>query len=202
MNLVPLVPHPDSAATPEVALAVQAHLARADMLMLRYVLSGALQRLHVPEEAAAVRTAELWRQTCFEAFVQIDGTPGYLELNFSPSLAWQAYRFSARREGRAAAELPAPPNLTVGHRERAIPGAGDDAVVLEALVRLPLAYAQARRPLRLGLSAVVEDDGGTLSYWALRHAPGRPDFHHPDAFALTLEPGVRVVRPAAATDAS
>ena len=43
------------------------------------------------------------------------------------------------------------------------------------------------RPLRLGLSAVVEDAAGKLSYWALRHTPGKPDFHHTDAFALTLE---------------
>ena len=40
--------------------------------------------------------------------------------------------------------------------------------------------------LRLGLSAVVEDADGGLSYWALRHPPGKPDFHHTDAFALQL----------------
>ena len=42
-------------------------------------------------------------------------------------------------------------------------------------------------PLRLGLSAVVEDADGVLSFWALRHPPGKPDFHHTDAFALQLE---------------
>ena len=42
-------------------------------------------------------------------------------------------------------------------------------------------------PLRLALSAVVEADDGTLSYWALRHPPGRPDFHHADGFVLRLE---------------
>lgn len=39
---------------------------------------------------------------------------------------------------------------------------------------------------RLGLSAVIEEKGGALSYWALRHAPGRPDFHHPRAFVRRL----------------
>jgi hypothetical protein len=33
----------------------------------------------------------------------------------------------------------------------------------------------------------VEDRSGSLSYWALRHAAGKPDFHHPDAFALELD---------------
>jgi len=40
--------------------------------------------------------------------------------------------------------------------------------------------------LSLALSAIVEDDSGKLSYWALRHPPGEPDFHHPDAFALEI----------------
>ncbi len=43
-------------------------------------------------------------------------------------------------------------------------------------------------PLRLGLSAVIEDEDGERSYWALRHPPGQPDFHHAEAFALALAP--------------
>jgi hypothetical protein len=35
----------------------------------------------------------------------------------------------------------------------------------------------------LGLSAVLEEQDGTKSYWALAHPPGgKPDFHHPDCF--------------------
>ena len=41
--------------------------------------------------------------------------------------------------------------------------------------------------LALVVSAVIEDDSGALSYWALRHPPGKPDFHHPDAFAMELD---------------
>jgi hypothetical protein len=36
------------------------------------------------------------------------------------------------------------------------------------------------------VSAVVETLDGALSYWALRHPPGKPDFHHADSFALEL----------------
>jgi len=43
------------------------------------------------------------------------------------------------------------------------------------------------RSIRLGLSAVVESVDGGLSYWAMRHPPGKPDFHHVDAFALQLD---------------
>jgi hypothetical protein len=37
---------------------------------------------------------------------------------------------------------------------------------------------------RLGLSVVVEQTNGEISYWALAHPAGKPDFHHGDAFAL------------------
>lgn len=43
-----------------------------------------------------------------------------------------------------------------------------------------------RGDLRVGLSAVIEETDGTKSYWALRHPPGPPDFHHPDCFAVEL----------------
>jgi hypothetical protein len=40
--------------------------------------------------------------------------------------------------------------------------------------------------LRVALAAVVEDYRGQLSYWALEHPPGKPDFHHPDSFSIEL----------------
>jgi hypothetical protein len=51
---------------------------------------------------------------------------------------------------------------------------------------VPLRVAR-RRLACLGLSAVIEDLDGVLSYWALRHPPGKPDFHHPDTFALEID---------------
>src|SRR2546422_3089437 len=38
-----------------------------------------------------------------------------------------------------------------------------------------------RAVLSLALAAVVGDENGALSYWALKHPPGKPDFHHPHA---------------------
>jgi hypothetical protein len=43
---------------------------------------------------------------------------------------------------------------------------------------------------RLGLSAVIEETNGNKTYWALVHPPGKPDFHHKDAFAYELSPAV------------
>ena len=46
------------------------------------------------------------------------------------------------------------------------------------------------RSWRLGLSAVIEDANGDISYWALAHPPGKPDFHHADGFACEFSPAV------------
>jgi hypothetical protein len=37
---------------------------------------------------------------------------------------------------------------------------------------------------QLDLAAVIEERGGRISYWALAHPPGKPDFHHSDCFTL------------------
>ena len=35
-----------------------------------------------------------------------------------------------------------------------------------------------RHELAIGLSAILEEEDGTKSYWALAHPPDKPDFHH------------------------
>jgi len=61
-------------------------------------------------------------------------------------------------------------------------------VELDASIRLDrLSPMHRDAKLSIAVSAVVEDQDGLLSYWALRHPPGKPDFHHADAFALVLD---------------
>ena len=38
----------------------------------------------------------------------------------------------------------------------------------------------------LGPAVVLKDMQGQLSYWALLHAPGKPDFHHPDLMRIPV----------------
>jgi hypothetical protein len=163
---------------------------RPGVLRLEYSLEAHLSRVRLPiapdfadstTRGAGNRTDGLWKHTCFEAFVVTDTAPGYLELNFAPSLDWSVYVFSSYREGMRPADVGRP-EISVQRDE--------SRFVLEASTRLDALMQDARRPaqrIRLALSAVIEDDNGRLSYWALRHAPGKPDFHHPDAFALELE---------------
>ena len=179
-GFVALLAHPSSANDAVRRVAACVEPAARDWLRFRYLLEADPERVRVPPSAAHPgRTDELWAHTCFEAFVGLPQSPRYLELNFSPSGEWAAYRFESYRAGMVPAGLAAAPRLELrrggGHFE------------LQAEVCLSGTELAGGRHLRLALSAVVEDGEGRLSYWALRHAPGRPDFHHPDSFSLGLE---------------
>jgi hypothetical protein len=41
-------------------------------------------------------------------------------------------------------------------------------------------------PALFALTAMIEETDGVKSYWALKHTPGKPDFHHAYGFALEL----------------
>lgn len=174
-----LLAHPYTPGEWVWGISVQVQLEEPATLVCHYSLHGEVNRLRVPVARAGKRTDGLWRHTCFEVFAAADPAAGYYEFNFSPSLEWAAYHFSEYREGMTPASLARAPGL----QARKSP----DRLELTATVHLDGLAALVRAPLlRLGLTAVVEDDNGSLSYWALRHAAGNPDFHHPDSFALEL----------------
>ena len=177
---VSLLAHPNTPSEAVRLVVACAEPAGLDSLRFRYVLEADPEHVRVPPPAAhAGRADNLWAHTCFEAFVGIPQSPRYLELNFAPSGEWAAYRFESYREGMVPAVLDAAPRLALGRS-----GA---RLELQAEVSLSGTELAGSRRLRIALSTVVEEGAGRLSYWALRHAPGRPDFHHPDSFALALE---------------
>ena len=166
--------HPDSVCAAATHVDVDVARPRAGSLVLRYVVTGTISDLQLPPVTAAARADELWRHTCFEAFVRPSPGAGYYEFNFAPSTQWAAYRFDSYRDGmRAAAEIGAP---------RIEVQTAPSRYVLQASVDLD----QLPRPWRLGLAAVIEETRGRKSYWALAHPPGKADFHQPDGFALEV----------------
>lgn len=138
-----------------------------------YVVSADVARLRIPPAARPARMDGLWRHTCFELFVAAKASTAYQEFNFSPSGDWAAYAFADYREAAEPLEC-APPAIELR--------ATGNALELEAA----LAYAPGG-PVRVGLSAVIEDADGVLSYWALRHPSPRPDFHHAASFVLEID---------------
>lgn len=139
-------------------------------LAVSFILDADLDRLRIPVRRAARFVDGLWRHTCFEVFLARKGSRAYREYNLSPSGEWASYAFRKYRlRDEAGAESPRSRMRRVGRTLR-----------LDGTIK-------AKGALRIGLCAVIEEKSGALSYWALRHPPGQPDFHHRRAFALELK---------------
>jgi hypothetical protein len=171
--------HPDSRCDAVTGIAVEALRPAPGELRLRYAVTGRIGDLILPAPTTPGRADGLWRHTCFEAFLRAPPDEAYCELNFAPSFAWAAYTFARYRSGMAqASELG---DVRIGIESNAEHFQLEATLRLEGLPMLPW-----DQPWRLALSAVIEEQGGQLSYWALAHPPGKPDFHHADCFQLEL----------------
>lgn len=176
--------HPSSASEAIRALEVQVQARAAGVLALDYRLQADSARIRLPEQRPSATAAEgradgLWKHTCFEAFLALPGAREYYEFNFSPSGQWAAYHFNGYREGMSPLELAVPPQICVHTAQ--------ERTELAALLQLPPVLDL--RHLKLALCAVVEEQSGTLRYWAARHPPGAPDFHHQDGYVVELTGG-------------
>ncbi len=173
---VALKPHPDSRSSAVTGLEVEYSLLRRRSLQLDYIVTGAIDELLLPAPAAPERRDDLWRHTCFEAFLGLPDSEAYLEFNFSPSTQWAAYRFHSYRAGMAdAADIEAP--RMEAHRS-------PDCYRLR--VSIDIGKQPDTGSCRLALSAIVEERDRRKSCWALAHPPGKADFHHADGFVLQL----------------
>ena len=110
-----LIAHPSTPNDAVRSLGVRLRTQGADILVFHYSLEADMSRLRVPPSGAGGRMDALWKHTCFESFVAPADAPGYYEFNFSPSLDWAIYRFSAYREGMSPAETGRAPEILV-HR--------------------------------------------------------------------------------------
>ena len=144
-------------------------------LRVRWRVEGA-QALVVPAFAGKGRSDDLWTTTCFELFLRPGEGPGYLELNLSPSERWAAWDFAGYRDGREDRPFPHEPECTMRH--------GSSFAIFDAA--LPRA-GLPRGDCAANFCAVIEEQGGALSYWALAHRADKPDFHDPGCFTAMLE---------------
>lgn len=179
MNDLPLTCHHSQTTDMIESFTASAERGTDGWLRFRYVIQGAVGHIALPAPVAAQHMDELWRHTCFEAFISAEDNPAYVECNFSPSSAWASYRF-ARYRTRMAVLVPA---LAPNEQPRITLQTQSDGLVLKAQLDLG---EFANHPLYIGLTAVIEDKAGNLSYWALRHPRSKPDFHHRSGFILHL----------------
>ena len=174
MQTNPLAFHP--AHPPLAVSAIEARIIGHDAtwLRVRWRIEGS-QGLVVPPFAGRGRADELWQTTCFELFLKPDGQPEYVELNLSPSERWNAYDFTAYRWGMAERPFPREPECTLR--------LGSSFAIFDAAI--PVAGLPGAE-CAMGISAVIEEQDGVKSFWALAHPDAKPDFHAPACFAATL----------------
>lgn len=176
-----LIPHPAHPPRAIEGVEVEIGMTDGDEILLRYLVRGS--GLLLPEAQSPGRADELWMTTCFEMFVMPESDDAlYFEFNFSPSTRWAAYAFNGYRAAMRDLPMTVEPHV---EREPALePEDGEPHYALEADVdfsEIPVG------PLRVGLTAVIEELDGTKSFWALAHPSDEPNFHHEDGFVLALE---------------
>ncbi len=144
-----------------------------------YAVRGDIAALALPPPTEAARVDGLWQTTCFEAFLGLPGSETYFEFNFAPSGLWAAYRFERYREESSAPPLSPAPVIDLRRTEAAL--------LLSAHVEIrKWRELDIAASLDCGLTAVIDEGEGALSYWALAHPEGRADFHVRDCFTLKL----------------
>ena len=175
-----LILHPDSLCLAATQIDVEVARPRADRLVLSYVVTGKIGDLRMPPVMASARGDELWRHTCFEAFVRASAGRRLLRIQLC------AVDRNGRPIGSAATEAGCVWRARSARRRSRCNRAPNATRCRPRWSWIALSGLPRDASWRLGLSAVIEDTSGRKSYWALAHPPGKPDFHHADCFAHEL----------------
>lgn len=122
------------------------------------------------------RCLNLWEKTCFELFLK--NTNGhYIEFNFSPNFEWNAFYFEKLRGPLKELEMAQVPVLDILNSSDKF-----SLVAKIPLSSLPVEFQNNIANCDLGITTVIKDRKGEISYWALTHKDSKPNFHHYDSF--------------------
>lgn len=182
MEFFSLFRHPASPSSPAIEVQATALVLATNSLSFRYHVRGDIQGLRIAKRGPDVRMDELWRHTCFEAFVSPSGAARYVEFNFAPSTAWAAYSFDSYRLGMKPLTPMKTPTIQ-------ILSSSDELSVTVGVQTKSLRFDSA-----VGLATVIEDSSGALSYWALAHPNAKPDFHDQKGWSGTFRRHIADVR--------
>ncbi len=199
MKLVSLLPHPsfDDSITRGFKVFAGAHF-NANSLHLKFSITGESKEKFSEIEIESSqgdpeRKDELWKKLCFECFIPIEGMPAYLEFNGSASGDWNWYSFTQYREGMKPLFLHAnsiPKQIfsqtgpTQFETEWLLPLSGIGEGLVSSGV---LAHGSSEDKIKamignIGLTVVLKSINNGVTYWAVKHAGVKPDFHLKESF--------------------
>ena len=143
------------------------------IIQLGFWLNDPMQQIIWTDKVAGhPRLDFLWEHTCFELFIGIRDQDQYIEVNLSPSGAWQSYHFE---EYRYPETMPPPLNSKIELVELKRTGFGLTATID---INLFLHHHKiAMKDLFVGISAVIQTTAKT-HYFAMQHSSPEADFHN------------------------
>lgn len=155
---------------------------QAATLIIKFEVSDPRHEIDWPEKQKLERCDYLWESTCFEAFIGTMNQTEYFELNLSPSLAWNLYRFTDYRTPKDMPPIrvlePALIKLEVQ----------DQTITVEIDLN---ALKLANQEITLGLTAVIKT-ADSLEYLAVHHPKSQADFHDSMGWTIRLLPVAQI----------
>ncbi len=184
-QVCPLLPQ-DPQEAPDLLLSAEFIWREEGILELSYNIRpaqryGDLLDLALPSSepkfdlTSGQRLDDLWKHSCFEAFLGLPGSEKYWELNLSPSGDWNLYSFETYRRGGKTSREATSPLVRVRRKRRDFR--------CDVILNLRPWWPVEALP-ELGLTMVLEDNKGRLSYWALSHPGEVADFHDRRSFLI------------------
>jgi hypothetical protein len=146
-----------------------------ESIYISYKLLGALSTVDFGTSTPKhERVMKLWEKTCFELFIK-NANDTYIEFNFSPDFEWNCFLFEKVK------------GLPVEYKKMEsvnfdILFANDIVHVIIELQKKMFPENFFEGPLSAGITSIIIDKKGDISYWALSHEDIKPNFHLFESF--------------------
>ncbi len=164
-------------------LRARAIWAQPFVLHLDFVLKADLREIILPKKfEGEERVDNLWEHTCFEAFIALENSPQYLEVNLAPSGQWNIYEFKSYRASRLEAEQVTCKPLVLRAKTNFNMQTKIDLSAVSWIKN-----SKKDVDVQLGLTGVIELKNKLKSYCALTHKSEKPDFHRKESFIFRLK---------------
>ncbi len=155
----------------EILLDADLQLISADCIEVLFKWQDKSKQIIFAEGPVAGRFHELWKQTCFEAFVQPVGDSKYFEINLNTHKAWNVYEFENYREPQPPVECAAADVI--------------DVQIKEDFLRARIKFNKMEfKKLKVSLCAVLNLKETGTTYWSFQHVDAKPNFHHFGSFVI------------------
>lgn len=165
-----LIPY-DSKTAPDCDVQIELNQ-NSDSFFVSYSLKKNIGLVDLgPSTPHKERVMKLWEKTCFEIFIKNE-KDSYVEFNFSPNFEWNCFYFQKKGDALKEWERMNRPSTDIL--------LSLDHYFLVAEIRkelFPPGFFDGNHELSVGISSVLKEKSGSLSYWALSHHDSRPNFH-------------------------